>query len=381
MAKKKSVKLKEPVRIRFKELADGSKSIYLDIYANGKRSYKFLKLYILPEINPQIKAQNAITLEAAEKLKSQYVIELTEKKAGLKHTSSRSKMLLVDWLESYIQKRKDRKLGGLQLYETTLRLFRQHCPKVKLSDVDKDFCIGFVDFLKKYKTKGGKSIATSTQSNLLSYARTVFNTAVREEVLAENPFNKLGDDYKIPMPESMRQFLTVDEIKKLIATPCSREIIKRAYLFGCYSGLRSSDVRALRWGDMTKDGDKWRVAIRMKKTRTVHYEALPKQALAWLPERGEAKDSDRPFADLPSEKQVCHHLKEWAKAAGIGKHVTFHTSRHTFATLLISLDVDLYTTSKLMGHKSVKTTQIYAKIIDKKKEEAIDKIDDAFGDS
>lgn len=90
---KKSTRLKEPVKVRTKKLADGSESYYLDIYVDGKRSYEFLKLYLLPEINPMVKEQNRATKAAVEAIKSKRIIELTHSKAGLKKTSVRSKML------------------------------------------------------------------------------------------------------------------------------------------------------------------------------------------------------------------------------------------------------------------------------------------------
>lgn len=72
-------------------------------------------------------------------------------------------------------------------------------------------------------------------------------------------------------------------------------------------------------------------------------------------------------------------LKVWAKDAGVTKHISFHTSRHSFATMMLTLGADLYTTSKLLGHSNVKTTQIYAKIVDSKKVEAVNLLDKAFG--
>ncbi|HQM85477.1 MAG TPA: tyrosine-type recombinase/integrase [bacterium] len=74
------------------------------------------------------------------------------------------------------------------------------------------------------------------------------------------------------------------------------------------------------------------------------------------------------------------HLKEWVRISGITKNVSFHTARHTFATLCISSGIDIYTTSKLLGHTDVKTTQQYAKLVDKKKDEAIDKLPELIKD-
>ncbi len=71
-------------------------------------------------------------------------------------------------------------------------------------------------------------------------------------------------------------------------------------------------------------------------------------------------------------------LSRWAREAGIGKHVTFHVSRHTFATMALTMGADIYTTSKLLGHTEVRTTQIYARIVNSKKEEAVALLDTAF---
>ena len=94
-------KVKEPVRVRYKTLSDGSQSVYLDIYRDGKRQYEFLKLYLIPETCAAAKAQNKATLAAVNAIKSQRIIELTNGGAGLKNTSLRSKMLLLDWMQAY----------------------------------------------------------------------------------------------------------------------------------------------------------------------------------------------------------------------------------------------------------------------------------------
>ena len=135
---------------------------------------------------------------------------------------------------------------------------------------------------------------------------------------------------------------------------------------------------ALKWKDLVRDGDIWRVGIVMKKTAAPIYLPLSKQATAWMPERGDAADSDNVFARLPKGQYLNDFIKAWAKEAGLSKHVTFHTSRHTFATMLLTLGADLYTVSKLLGHANVKTTQIYGKIVDQEKDDAVSRIDKAF---
>lgn len=110
---------------------------------------------------------------------------------------------------------------------------------------------------------------------------------------------------------------------------------------------------------------------------TLHlYLPLAKRAFDCLPERSNAAADALVFGKLPTIATFENVLKRWADNAGVTKHVTFHTARHTFATLMLTLGADLYTTSKLLGHSNVATTQIYAKIIDQKKVDAVKLIDE-----
>ena len=96
-----------------------------------------------------------------------------------------------------------------------------------------------------------------------------------------------------------------------------------------------------------------------------------------MPEQGDKTAEDHVF-DLPATTHINILLKPSAKAAGIDKRFSFHTSRHTFATMLLTLGADIYTVSKLLGHTNVKTTQIYAKIVNKKKDDAVSLVDNIF---
>ena len=381
---KKTLKLKEPVRLRSKKLSNGSQSLYLDIYKDGQRQYEFLKLYILPELTPAIKEQNAATLAAANAIKSKRIIEITNNEAGLKNTSQRSKMLLLDWFDVFIGDLKNRGARGMKNYVAAQLVVKAYCEyskntKIKMRNVGKEFCLGFIDFMRNvYKSKQGTTLAPKSQSSYFGFLSCAMNAAVRADVIAENPCKKLSVIEKVKVPESKREFLTIDEVKKLIETDCSREDVKRAYLFSCYCGLRLSDVYGLRWKDIIKDGEQWRVTLVMQKTSNPIYLPLSNQAMKWMPERGETKDDERVFHTLPNKGNVNLAIHNWAKAAGITKNVTFHTSRHTFATMMLTLGADIYTTSKLLGHSKVETTTIYAKIVNKKKDDAVNLVDSVF---
>jgi integrase len=167
-----------------------------------------------------------------------------------------------------------------------------------------------------------------------------------------------------------RVYLTADELRKLIATKCKREDVRNAFLFCCMCGLRWSDVSTLKWEDIHADGDEWKIEKRMIKTSELLYLPLSKEAKNYLPSK-ELKESSELVFTLPTLWATERIITDWVKEAKITKHVTFHCARHTFATMMLTQGADLYTTSKLLGHTSVKTTEIYAKIVDQKKVEAV----------
>lgn len=379
----KQPKVKEPVRIRYKTLSDGSQSVYLDIYRDGKRQYEFLKLYLIPETSAAAKTQNKATMAAVNTIKSQRIIELTNSVAGLKNTSQRSKMLLLDWMQAYKESQEKKGVRGSgKLIGNTINVLRAFNEKAAMRDINRDFCLAFIDFLRNtHVGANGKRLSQFTCVSYFGCLRGALNAAVREDIIGENPINRLNPDEKIRMPESKREYLTIDEVKTLIGTPCRREDIKSAFLFSCYCGLRISDVLALKWKNVDCTGEQWHISIVMQKTRQPLYLPLSMQARKWMPERDGATEEDSVFSTLPCEDTCNVQIKPWVKEAGITKHVTYHVSRHTFATMMLTLGADLYTVCKLLGHTDVKTTQIYAKIINKKKDDAIGLIDAEFANT
>ena len=380
MARKTSAKnTKEPVRLREKELANGVRSLYLDIYVNGKRSYEFLKLYLIPETNPQAKVQNENTMRAANTIKLNRILEITNNKAGLKNTSIRAKMLLKDWMETFRQAQEQKGVKDQKLIHNTVHALTAYNINVAMRDVNRDYIIGLTNFLRNdYRSPRGKKLKDYSVINYLGCLRNALNMAVREDVIADNPIMKLSAQDKVKAPESQREYLTVEEVQQLEATDSPYPHIKQAFLFACYTGLRCSDVRSITWGKIVKDGEKYRLHTVMFKTKRPFYIPLSKKAMQWMPERGDKTDDDLIFENIPVQVNTKLYLQPWLDKAGITKPITFHCSRHTFGTMMLTLGADIYTTSKLMGHTKVEVTQIYAKIINKKKDDAISLIDQAF---
>ena len=299
----KQPKVKEPVRIRYKALSDGSQSVYLDIYRDGKRQYEFLKLYLIPETSAAAKTQNKATLAAVNTIKSQRIIELTNNVAGLKNTSQRSRLLLLDWMQTYKESQEKKGVRGSgKLIGNTTNVLRAFNEKAAMRDINRDFCLALIDYMRNvYVSANGRKLSQFSCVSYFGCFRGALNAAVREDIIAENPINKLNTDEKIKMPESKREYLTIDEVKTLIATPCQREDIKSAFLFSCYCGLRISDVLALKWKNVDCTGEQWRINIIMQKTRQPLYLPLSMQARKWMPERDGAAEEDSVFTTLPCE--------------------------------------------------------------------------------
>lgn len=389
MAKtKKQVKAKEPVRIRFKELANGNKSVYLDTYRDGKRSYEFLKLYLVPEKGDNaaiIKAQNEEVMKSANAIKAQRIIELANDDAGIKNTSARSKMLLSAWIEEYKKIAAHTHRGSQYVVSVggmAKRLMAYAGTKsvaLQMRQVDVDFCKGFILYLKDHGVKrSGEKLSATTVYHQYHIFKDMLVEAVAADVLSSNPFDRIKHNDLPKRPEVQKDYLTADEVKLLMSNDDIRfPSVKAAFLFSCFTGLRISDVRALTWANIKKDGDCYRLSLLMVKTGDLIENRISDIALRWLPERGEASSSDRVF-DLPTTSWLDIQLARWGNNAGVGKHITFHTARHTYATLALTGGADLYTVSKLLGHRTIATTTIYAKIIDKRKDEAADLVTNMF---
>jgi len=389
MAKQKqTVKLKEPVRIRFKQLSNGNQSIYLEYYTGdvirkenyvgGKRKYEFLKLYLIPERTREDKAKNEATLALAKAIQSRRIVEVQNDAHGFQNTN-KSRVNLLEYLENIGKESAEQ---GSRNYARTvlntvraLKLFRGDY--IAFRDVDKEFLSEFTDYLRqmpkasKYGVlKDGGRLSNNSVVSYYGTLRTAINRAYKEGIITVNPTKEFDFASKVRQEPSRREYLTIDELKTLINTECRHEIVKRAFLFSCLCGLRVSDIRKLKWCDLQRSGGRVRIEITMQKTKEPLSLPISDEALKWLPERGEANDSDFIFP-LTHEGTVNDTLQHWAKVAGITKHISFHVARHTHATMMLTLGADLYTVSKLLGHKNIATTQIYAKIVDKKKEEAI----------
>jgi integrase len=149
--------------------------------------------------------------------------------------------------------------------------------------------------------------------------------------------------------------------------------LKRAALFSCLTGIRFCDIEKMTWSEVERvDGQGWIVRFTQRKTGGVETMPVSDQAAGFMGER--RGPCDLVFYGLNYSAASNRVLARWIRSAGISKKITFHCFRHTFATLQLSLGTDIYTVSKMLGHRDLKTTQVYARIIDQTKREAAGRI-------
>jgi len=234
-----------------------------------------------------------------------------------------------------------------------------------MKDIDIDFLESFQEFLlSNNKIK---------QNSKVSYYRKVvaaIRKAHNKKYIIENP-TKLVKGLK--EEETKREYLTKAELKKVAKKECAIPAYKTAFLFSALTGLRFSDIVKLKRKDIL-GSEKKGYYLRHKEKKTGSEEALPisNSAINLIDLNGPKDDLLIPDLEYSSYNNI--KLQEWIDSAKIDKVITFHCARHTFATLQLTLGTDIYTVSKLLGHKELKTTQIYGKIIDEKKQEATDKL-------
>ena len=237
-----------------------------------------------------------------------------------------------------------------------------------LENFDIRRCTEFNIYLNdEYKSahSQGEPLSDSTKFMIQSTVSTMLNWAVNEGLLFKNPYCYMDERDKFAKVEADVEYLTIDEVKALSEVHTGSPATKQIFMFCCFTGLRHSDISRLKWVNIEKTDDGEIIHLpSMQKTGKSLRVPLGEQAKRWMPERTEeTKPTDFVFPNVPRIGSADRALKHMAKRAGIDKILHFHMSRHTFATLNLTAGSDLYTTQKLLGHSSIRSTQIYADVI------------------
>lgn len=378
MAKKK----KEIVYLRQRPRRNGITALYLDVCRDGKRTNEYLKLYLVPELTRADKLKNKETLKLAESMRAKRIVEIQSKEFGV-DVKSHEGARFFDIMRSIISRKEGTTktswlncLAHLTKYEPN--------EQITFAEITPQWVRGFRNYLDtkamqwaidtRKRDVEPKPIAQGTKALMFQKFCTVFNVAMREGIIQMNPTASVE---RFKEPESDREFLTVDEIRRLKQIPPPNKDLAQAFFFSCLTGLRWSDIVKLKWSEVHEWNTGTRIIFTQKKTGGLEYLDLNSQAVAMLGQRG--KPDELVFPKLGPIQAARISISAWVRSAGIDKHITFHCARHTFAVMMLDVGVDLYTVSKLLGHKCIETTQVYAKILDKNKKAAVERIPDIFG--
>lgn len=373
------MKQNRTVKLREKKLNDGRLSLYLDFYPpvyipeTGKETRReFLKIYLFEKpINAIQKEHNHVCKTKAESIRAERSLQFINKSFDFPDRLS-SKMDFLAYFEQKVKKRNSSKGNADNWFGSFKYLKLYTGGKCTFGDVDERFCEGFKEFLKNVKSLKSETagLAQNSQYSYFNKFRACVKEAFEERLFSINPILRVKG---IPQGESEREYLTFEELKALFETDCEPNVLKRASIFCALTGLRWSDMIKLTWKEVQhseQDG----YFIRFTQQKTSSNETLPiaEQAYEQLGERGNLED--RIFKGLKYSAYTNVQLARWVMSAGITKKITFHCFRHTYATLQLTMGTDIYTVSKLLGHRHLKTTEVYAKVIDKKKVDASKRI-------
>lgn len=359
---------KNNVTLREKKLANGNVSLYLDTYRDGKRTYEFLKLYILEKPRTADERQsNKETLELANKIR-------TEREHILNHEAfgyvapSKQKVNFLEYYQTYIDNytKKDIRMleGSFRRFTAFLaKQYPEHKRYLRPDQIDKEMVRKFVDYLlSKSKGEGGKSYYQRFKKVVMK--------AHEDGLINKLPY--LGVKCTVATNTLKKDVLSIEEIELLAKTPYQNDNIRRAFLFCCYTGIRFCDIVDLKFSDL--DYSNKIIRVDQNKTRGQSSNSIVliplNETLIQL--AGERTKKDQVVFDLPSHTGCLKALRTWVARAGIQKHITWHCARHSLAVnLLGEFNTDIKTVGSILGHSGLQHTEKYTRAVDELKHRAI----------
>ncbi|GAB2690767.1 site-specific integrase [Mucilaginibacter koreensis] len=359
------------ISIRKRKASQGKIRLYLDYMHAGKRRSETLDLFLYAEPKNKVERDiNKSNEQLADAIRAKRLVEYQTRRHGFAD-DSKLKGSFLDYFLTLT--RKHRTSNGsygnwLSAYQK-LVLFTKDQNGVTFEEITPDWMERFKAYLLTARsTKSHTRLSQNSAHSYFNKIRAALNQAFEDRIIPEKITLRVKG---IKEEDTHREYLTKTEVEKLMGTPCEIEVLKRAFLFSIMTGLRWSDIHALTWRNVEfdKEFNSYVLHYRQQKTKSAETLPISEQAASYMGKQGEAEQ--RVFIGLRYSAWVNLKLQQWVMAAGISKSITFHSGRHTHAVVMINEGVDIYTVSKLLGHKNIKTTQIYAKVIDERKLAAV----------
>ncbi len=343
------------VKINYKYNPDGTVFLYLNYrkMINGIRKQRTKRINIT--LNGENLKNDLKLLKQAFIFREEFEKTLYTGKDNVFNNIAESTFLsdYIDIMITHYTKKNSVK----SLKSTKNHLIKFAGSNITLKMIDKSFCFNFLKYLSKNVVNSGYIYFQKFKQ--------ILYTAIADELIPDLPYIRQMSIKKI---KAKREFLTQEELSKLYHTQTKYEEYKNAFVFGCFTGLRFVDLFKLKFSDINDD----KIRIIQQKTKEELEIKLHSTAIEIINKQKQF-NNDLIF-NISSYEIWRRNILTLSKEAGITKKITGHCARHTFATLCITYGIDIYTVSKLLGHTDIKHTQIYAKLIDKKKDEAIDKL-------
>lgn len=384
---KLTLKTKENPKLHQSTLSDGRISLYLEYYlgrtqwvdeVTGKvkikhyRSKESLNLYLLAAPRtPAERQTNKETLDLAVRIRAEKEQELKNDIHGYRLNKAKN-VNFLDYFQSYIDtytKKDVRHLNAaLRKFKDFLSLsYPIYKAAIKPEQLTPEMMAAFVDYLEGMSKGEGAHTVYQRFKKVVKYA-------YENGIVKRNPCN--GIICKIDDQVLRKDVLSMDEVQRLIETvyPGQNPVIRRAFIFSLYTGIRFCDLIGLRYGNV----DYANMLLTFEQNKTKGH-SKNSGVIIPLNESHLKLIGDKPGTDdyifpLPSHTMCLKALRRWTQRAGIDKHITWHCARHSFAVNILNNGANIKTVASLLGHSGLKHTEKYTRAVDKLKQEAINSL-------
>lgn len=363
------------VKMRMRTIVNNRKSIVLDYSppiknpASGKlHRFETLKLYIYDEPADQWEKQhNKETMILARTVCAQRQLDIQNRRFAFISDAIKNSSF-IDFFTAETRKKQQSLSDDWSMGLRYFIAFAGH--DLMFPELNDYLCEDYKIYLLSGPgiSRTGRPIKRNTAVCYYAKLRYVLRIAYKRGIISQDLYSTVKP---ITPKETHRERLTLEEFQLLAETPADCDLMKRAALFSGLTGLRFSDVSTLKWSEVRGTAGKYELQFSQEKTDSAEVMPISDQAVFFMGDQN--TDNVLVFQGLRYSR-LRTFFTHWLTAAGITKNITFHSFRHTFATLQLELGTDIYTVSKMLGHKAFKNTEIYAKIVDKTKRKAADKV-------
>ena len=347
------------VHIREKKMANNMIGYLLDYSLNGIRkqeTLKGLKSYSKPKSYSQ-REQNKNTQQVISKIENERETQLLAKQYGNFIDFNPNAIFVKFMME--LASEKTNSNSSFSTWKCVIKHINEFHPKATFENI----------LNRNWQERFKQHLLSKVKQNSAQSYFSKFMCAVNQ-AYNRDQIHKIVLVKGIPNEEVKMEYLTYEEIISLKEAQCDNLTLKGAFLFSCLTGLRFSDVTRFTWRDVSFRNGRHYINFRQLKTNYLQAIPIRQDAISLMGDR--LKNDIKVFGGLKYSSNMSYQLQRWMLDANITKKITFHCSRHTYAYLSLSYGVELFTLSKMLGHKNIKTTMCYAKFDQKMQNKAVD---------